>query len=212
MILLTMVTAVFLAACSSSSDNTADKESTETQETKAASETEKEESESKEEGQAVDVEKGLLNVEVTLPASFFEGEDIDAAIASAKEEGVGEVIKNDDGSLTYKMSKDTHKEMMAEMKTGVEEYLVEMKTSEDFTSIKDVTGNKDYTEFKMIVDKAAYENSFDGFSSLGLGMMGMYYQVFDGTDAESAKVEVTVEDEATGEVIGTSVFPDDLPE
>lgn len=213
MVLLLMMTILFLAACSSSSDSKAEDATTNNQEVQDATETEQKDSESKEEkGQSIGVDKGLFNVEVTLPASFFEGEDIDQAIADAKAEGVGEVIKNDDGSVTYKMSKATHKEMMAELETSVQESLEEMKISEDFTSIKDVTGNKDYTEFNLVVDQAAYESSFDGFAIFGLGMLGMYYQVFDGTDAENARVEVTVEDEATGEVIGTSVFPDDLPE
>jgi ABC-type glycerol-3-phosphate transport system substrate-binding protein len=52
------------------------------------------------ENQKVEVDKGIFHVELTLPAAFFEGEDIDTVIADAKEDGVGEVIKNDDGSLT----------------------------------------------------------------------------------------------------------------
>ncbi len=48
------------------------------------------------------VDKGLLNVEVTVPASFLEGEDIDSVIAQAKEDGIKDVKKNDDGSVTYK--------------------------------------------------------------------------------------------------------------
>lgn len=41
---------------------------------------------------SVEVDKGLFNVEGTLPASLFEGEDIDSAIKEAKAEGVKEVI------------------------------------------------------------------------------------------------------------------------
>ena len=38
--------------------------------------------ETNEEG--VNVDKGLFHVEVTIPASFFEGEDLDAIIADAE--------------------------------------------------------------------------------------------------------------------------------
>lgn len=93
-------------------------------------------------GEKVEVDKGLLNVEINLPESFFEGEDIDEVIAEAKEEGVAEVTKNDDGSLTYKMSKSKHKEMIAEMKESLLEYVDELISNEDYSSIKDVTYHK----------------------------------------------------------------------
>lgn len=52
-----------------------------------------EKSPKQEKEQTVGVDKGLLNVEITLPASMFEGEDIDTVIADAKKEGVTEVKK-----------------------------------------------------------------------------------------------------------------------
>lgn len=55
------------------------------------------------------MDKGLLNVEVTIPATLYKGQDIDSIISEAKNSGIKEVIKNDDGSLTYKMSKSEHK-------------------------------------------------------------------------------------------------------
>lgn len=193
-----------LTACSSTDDT--EKESKDKEKTEAVatdSKTEKDES--------VGVDKGLFNVEVTLPASFFEGENIDTAIAEAKADGIKEATKNADGSVTYKMSKDKHKEMMSEMEVGVKEYMDELVT-EDYPSIREVTANKEYSTFTLTVDKALYEDSFDGFASMGLGMMGMYYQVFDGVDAENTKVEINVQDESTSEVFETVVYPDDLEE
>jgi len=193
-----------LTACSSTDDTEKENKDKEKTEAVAAdSKTEKDES--------VGVDKGLFNVEVTLPASFFEGEDIDTAIAEAKADGIKEATKNADGSVTYKMSKDKHKEMMSEMEVGVKEYMDELVT-EDYPSIREVTANKEYSTYTLTVDKALYEGSFDGFASMGLGMMGMYYQVFDGVDAENAKVEINVQDEATSEVFETVVFPDDMEE
>ena len=68
------------------------------------------------------MDKGLLNVEVTLPASMFEGEDMDSSIAEAEKEGI-KVTRNDDGSATYKMSKGKHKEMMKEMEAELQKPL-----------------------------------------------------------------------------------------
>src|SRR5699024_12030828 len=58
---------------------------------------------------------------ISIPSSFLEGEDKKEVIAEAEDAGVSEVLENDDGSLTYKMSKSTHKEMMGEIKTRSEE-------------------------------------------------------------------------------------------
>lgn len=161
---------------------------------------------------AVNVDKGLLNVELTLPASFFEGEDIDTVIAEAKKEGVSEVTKNEDGSLTYKMPKSEHKKMMAEMGTSITDSIEEMKSSEDYVSIKDVTHNKSFTEFTLLVDKESYENSMDGFAIFDLGLQGSMYQMFNGANPEDYKVTVSVKDEATEEVFDEVIYPDALEE
>jgi len=201
-LLFTLMT--LLAACSSD-----EKTSKETDKTEKAGQ--KEQAKSDDEG-AVEVDKGLFNVEVTLPASLFEGEDIDQAIEEAKAEGVKEVIKNDDGSVTYKMSKSDHKKMMNELETSIQESLEEMKTSGDFVSIKDITHNKSFSEFTLEVDKQAYENSMDGFAVFGLGISGAYYQLFNGAEKDDYKVTIFVKYQATGEEMDQIVFPDDMEE
>ncbi|MFD1705156.1 hypothetical protein ACFSCZ_00130 [Siminovitchia sediminis] len=162
--------------------------------------------------QGVDVDKGLMNVEITLPKIFFEGEDTDTWIAQAKENGVKEVKQNDDGSLTYKMSKKEYNEMMKEVESSTLESIEEMKNSEDFPSIQDITHNKNFSEYTLVADQEAYENSFDGFAALGLGLTGMYHQVFSGTSAEKVKVTIHLENADTGEKFDTIVYPDDLEE
>lgn len=166
-------------------------------------------SKSEEENESLEVDKGLLNVEITLPASFFEEEeDNDEIIASAKADGVKDVIVNDDGSLTYKMSKSKHKEMLAELKESLLETVDEIKDSEDFASIKDIEYNKSFTEFTVLVDGEMFEDSIDGFATLSIGMSAMFYQLFIGTNVEDNKITIDIEDDASGEVIDTVVYPD----
>lgn len=160
--------------------------------------------------QSVDVDKGLLNVEITLPSDLFEDEDLDQVIENAKEQGVSKVTKNDDGSLTYKMSKSVHDEMLQEIEESVDGAVEEAKQNSE--SIKDITSNKALTEFTLLVDREAFENSFDGFVSITLGISGIYYQIFAGENADDAKVTIHVEDEASGEVFDTIVYPDVLEE
>ncbi|GAE29783.1 hypothetical protein [Halalkalibacter hemicellulosilyticus] len=156
--------------------------------------------------------QGASNVEITIPASFLEGEDVESAIEEAKAEGIEEVEENEDGSLTYIMSKSTHDELMEEIEASLQESIEEMKTSEDFVSISDVSANSAFSEFTVVVDQEMYENSFDGFAILGLAIGGLYYQLFDGVDPEQYAVTVQLEDEQSGEVFDTITFPDALEE
>ncbi|WP_342556694.1 hypothetical protein [Lysinibacillus sp. FSL P4-0201] len=150
------------------------------------------------------------DVEVTIPALFFEGQDIDSVISKAKSSGMKEVSKNDDGSLTYKMSETEHKEMMKGLKEGILASVDELKTSEEFKSIKDVTYDKSFSEFTLSVNKEEFDNSLDTMASFGLALTGMYYQLFNGVDEKDYKVKVIFKDESNGDVINTIVYPDDL--
>lgn len=197
--MFTILIVALLSACSSSeSSNAADKENSEATDQEQTNE-------------SVEVDKGLLNVEVTLPASMFEGEDVDASIAEVEKEGV-KATKNEDGSVTYKMSKSKHKEMMKELETGIIESIEDMKNNKDFVSIQEITYNKAFSEFTMVVDKATYENSMDSFVIFGLGLSGMYYQLFNGADSEDYQVKIMVKDQATEEVFEEVIYPDSLQE
>lgn len=178
---------------------------------KAASEKTTDESKKVEKSESIEVDKGLLNIEVTLPASMFEGEDIDSSIEEIEKDGI-EVKKNEDGSVTYKMSKSKHKEMMKELETELMKSLDDMKNGEDFTSIQEINHNNSFSEFTLLVDKAGYENSFDGFAAFGLGLSGMYYQLFKGVESNELTVKILVKDAATNEVFDEIVYPDALEE
>ena len=196
---LTLLFSILLVACGQDKESESGKKSDNAD--RAAEETKDE---------SFKVDKGLLNVEVTIPASLFEDQEIDSVITEVKKERIKEVIKNDDGSVTYKMSKSVHKEMMKEMEKDILETIEEIKTSKDFASIKDVSYNKSFTEFTLTVNKEQFENSFDAMASMGLALTGMYYQLFSGVDSEKFKVTVIFKDESNGEVINTIVYPDDL--
>lgn len=203
--MMLMMAVLMLVACGNKEENEPAKQN------ESASNEVESEVESEDSG-AVEIEKNLLSVEVTVPASMIDSDDIDQVIAEAKADGVGEVTKNSDGSLTYKMSKSKHKEMMNEMAAELKSSIEEMTNGEDFSSIKDITPNKTFSEFTMIVDQDVYENSFDGFATLGLGIGGMMYQLFDGVKSDDYKVTIHVKDETTGEEFATVVYPDDMEE
>lgn len=134
--------------------------------------------------------------------------DYDEIIREAKEEGIKEVTKNEDGSVTYKMSKAKHKEIMKEMNDEILEYFDEIVNDEDIASIKDISSNKSFTKVEVIVDRDKFENSLDGFAVLGIAFQSMFYQVFDGVNPDEYKTTVNYKDAETQKIFDTIVYPD----
>lgn len=166
----------------------------------------------KEKQDSVEVDKGLLTVEVTIPASFYEGEDVNVEeiITEAEKDGVKKVTKNEDGSLTYKMSKSQHKKMLKDMESEIQQTIKEIESNEDFTSIDSIKSNQSYDEFTLSVNQSEYENSMDGFATLGLAMQSMFYQLFSGVDEEDYQVTIHLMNKDTSKVFDTVVYPDAL--
>ena len=159
--------------------------------------------------QEIAVDKGLLDVELTLPADLFEGQTEDEIIASAKEKGVKEVKVNEDGTVYYKMSKSAHKKMMKDEKQSVVDSITEIVNSDEYSSIKEISYNKDFTEFDITVDQNAFNNSMDGFVIFSLAISSTYYNGLDGK-SDDLKLTMNMIDEATGKEYDSFIFPDDL--
>lgn len=207
---------VFAAGCGSNDNAQEENQAADNQSEDIVNDNEDRDGEAEENDESIDVDKKILNVEVTIPADFLElddeDQDIDEIIAEAKENGIKEVTENDDGSLTYKMSKSTHKEMMEEMEEELQNSIDDIVNDEEFASIQEITTNASFTELTMIVDKEPFENSFDGLSVLGLVFGSMYYQLFDGVDANDYEVIVNYEDAETGELFDEVIYPDAFEE
>jgi len=153
--------------------------------------------------QKIQVDKGLLNVKVTLPASLFKdsqstNEEIEI---NAKAQGIKNVIFNEDGSVTYEMSKDTHKKLLDEFKKSIDDSIKEMLSdSEGTSSFVSIEYNNNCSEFNVMVDSSKY-NEWENLIALGFYYQGLFYQCLQGTDPDNAKVIVNFIDKDTGEVL-----------
>jgi hypothetical protein len=155
----------------------------------------------------IEVDEGLFNVEVTIPAEFFEGQTEADIAANAEESGYENYVFNADGSVTYTMSKAAHDAALQEMRDGIDDSIQEaVNASPDV--FQSVTYNDAATKFDVTVDRAAYDASFEaGFISFTLGISGMFYQMFDGVPTEEQGVIIDFIDGATGEVFDTQTWP-----
>lgn len=164
----------------------------------------------KEKAKNVAVDKKDDEVEVTFPAILYKNISIDMISEKAKTDGIDEVIRNDDGSVTYKMSKSVYNDMLERTDQLINNII--NKSKEKTETFKDITYDKNFSKFTLVVDQKNYKNSSEVFTTYILGISALNYQVYRGTKADDAKVSIALKNEKTGEVFSEITFPDVLEE
>ena len=192
---ITVLLSVLMAAgvCGCGKKETA--ETTEPAEAVVETETEKEEAATQEEDAIddpswealeslgmVETENGLFFVSITLPAELvgeeMTQEKIDAEAGTTYTSGK----LNDDGSVTYKMTKAQHKAMLDQLAESMETALKNLTESGDY-AISEITHNADFTSFDVRLTTEDVGMS-EGFLAMGLYMYGGMYGIFTGKNAD----------------------------
>lgn len=159
----------------------------------------------------VEVDKNLLTVDVTLPATFFAGEDMPEFDADeyAAENGFKSATLNGDGSVTVTMSKADYAEMMAEAEESTKSGFAELIGSEQYPYITDITYSEKFGSVSIYVNRAGYDADpfVAAFIPLVVYLPVAFYQAFDGADLHC---EISFVDAATGDVVNSVVYPDAL--
>ncbi|AVG24247.1 hypothetical protein C3B54_111299 [Pontimonas salivibrio] len=156
---------------------------------------------------SIGVDEGLLTVDVTIPAEFYEGISEEEIAQSVEEEGYTDFVMNPDGSVTFTMPKAVWDEALREMKADLDASIQEI-ANEYPEMLKSVTYDNDVTEFELVVDRAAYEsNSEAQWLGFGLNFQAQFYQMFAGVPADERGGSVQFIDEATGEVFDSQEWP-----
>ena len=156
----------------------------------------------------IEVSEGLLEVSITLPAEFVTMSDMteEAYLAYLESDlRITNATFNEDGSVTFTVTKAAHREMMTEMMLAIDESIAEA-VADETNSFSEITHNADLTEFNFIVNKAQYEEGFDGLYVWAFGLSSSFYQTFNGT--ADATITMNIIDEATNEIFETATFPD----
>lgn len=158
-----------------------------------------EEDSKSEETQSIEVDEGLLNVEITVPPDFLEeGTTQETLDETAKEEGIKSITLNDDGSATYIMSKSKHDEMMAGIRESINQSMAEIIDPETYPTFVEVTSNDDYSHFTVKLSSNEVGIS-ESISVLGFYMFGGLYNAFNGTPVDDVTVSFVNAD--TGDII-----------
>lgn len=157
----------------------------------------------------LNVEKNLFSVTLTYPASMVdEGTTQDSLNDEIKGiDGIKSATLNEDGSVTYIMTKAYHKQIMDDMAQTIDESMAEMVGSADYPNFTKVEANEDYTVF-TVTTKSKSLSLDESLSLLQFYTEGAFYSVVSGNDADSIHVDFVNAD--TGEVIdgGTQSLKD----
>ena len=159
--------------------------------------------ESTEESGGIEVDEGLLTVDITFPESFVsmgETEMTQETVdASAAEQGYLGGKLNDDGSVTYTMTKLKQRELLDQMKSDFDDSIRE--TLAEYPNVKSVTRNDDFSEISIEVSE---QDLATGFLAFGFSFTAYFYQVLDGKEFATDIVYV---DAATGEELSRTSYP-----
>lgn len=157
----------------------------------------------------LNVEKNLFSVTLTYPASMVdEGTTQDSLNNEISGiDGIKSATLNEDGSVTYIMTKAYHKQIVDDMAQTIDESMAEMVGSEDYPNFTNVEANEDYTVFTVTTKSKALSLD-ESLSLLQFYTEGAFYSVVSGNDADSIHVDFVNAD--TGEVIdgGTQSLKD----
>ena len=151
--------------------------------------------------ESVDVEKNLFNVTITIPSSYAGEITQDELDKEVSEKGYKSATLNDDGSVTYKMTKSQHEQMMGELKQNINDSLAQMIGTEDYPNFKDIEVNDDYTLFTVTTSSESL-NMTEAFSVMTLYMYGGLYNLYNGSTIDNIHVDFVNSD--TGEVFSSS--------
>lgn len=157
----------------------------------------------------LNVEKNLFSVTLTYPASMVdEGTTQDSLNNEISGiDGIKSATLNEDGSVTYIMTKAYHKQIVDDMAQTIDESMAEMVGSADYPNFTKVEANEDYTVFTVTTKSKALSLD-ESLSLLQFYTEGAFYNVVSGNDADSIHVDFVNAD--TGEIIdgGTQSLKD----
>lgn len=149
----------------------------------------------------IDVEENLFDVVITIPADMVESSSPEEVTQAAEEAGVHSATLNEDGSVTYTMSKAQHQKLLEEIRASIQQSLNEMVGSEDYPNITAIEANDNFTEFTVTTSSSELSLS-ESFSVMAYYMYGGIYGIFSGETPDNIHVDFV--NAETGEIMNSA--------
>lgn len=144
-------------------------------------------------------------VTIVIPAELLDDEDSGMTAGLEEgEEGVISATKNEDGSITYVMTKAKQQEILKDLADAIEESVLSLsEDEEEAPAVKKIEFAKDFSEFTLTIDQES-ASGFEAFYALALCMAGTNYQAFAGNGLVDVPAKLV--DAGTGEVFSTTSY------
>lgn len=133
----------------------------------------------------VEVDQGIIFVKVTLPAEYVSGSTQESLDAGAGQNYTSAKL-NEDGTVTYKLTKLQHNNMMSSLNSEFDNGIQEVINDENNTIVS-VNHNDDFTMFDVIVSGTELSMT-DSFYTLAFYTWGGTYGIFSGHRVDNVVV------------------------
>jgi len=134
----------------------------------------------------VEVENGFLTVSITLPKDLVTDEVNQKKLDAEAGNSYLSAKLNEDGTVTYKLTKAQHRAMLDSITAGMEESFKEMINDEN-SSISEIKHNDTYSVFDITLDTDTIGLG-DSFTVLAFYMYGGLYGIFSGNKVDNVVV------------------------
>lgn len=144
-------------------------------------------------------------IEITIPASImFKDEEGDLKLDDKdKEQGIKNITKNSDGSITLEMTEEGHKKLLNDLKKTVDKNIEDLLADkENCPSFNKITYNDDLSEFTIEVNPDLYTEDESSYA-IDFYFSGNIYQSLNSVPEDKLNVDVIIVDQTTKEVITT---------
>ena len=161
-----------------------------------------------ESSQPLEVDKRLLTVEVTIPASFAEDGTTQEKLDEDKADGVISAKLNDDGSVTYVMTHEKHDELLKATADSINSGLSDLVSSGDYSHITGASADDAFKTFTLTTNVTTEDElGLDMMAAFTCLMYGGYYNALDEKDYNDVTVNFVTAD---GTLVTTYTMQDFL--
>ena len=146
----------------------------------------------------IESENGLFYFSITMPAEYVDEEITQESLDQKAGDTYTSAILNEDGSVTYKMTKKQHRNMLDGFDKAADEAFKELIDNPEY-AFTEITHNKDYTSFDVHLSTEEIGLG-ESVMALGFYMYGGIYAIYSGTEADNVAVHYY---SPNGELLGT---------
>ena len=131
-------------------------------------------------------ENGIFYVYITLPAELINRDITQESIDAEAGEAYTSGMLNEDGSVTYKLTKKQHKVMLDSLTESLEESLQELVDSSDYSFTR-IDHNEDFTVFDAYLSTEGVGFA-ETFTIIIFYYSGGMYALFTGSDVQNIAI------------------------